>query len=94
MRCPQKIGCKACPDNEVSGKSPGRTTFHSGRWPYFRSALTDETISPKYNKHYVGLPRHGVADNFVSFKPRKKWVLVELCLPFSEELKAELEETF
>lgn len=59
-----------------------------------KEAANDETISPKYNKHYVGLARHGVADNFVSFKPRKKWVLVELRLPFSEEVKAELEETF
>lgn len=59
-----------------------------------KEAADDETISPKYNKYYVGLARHGVADNFVSFKPRKKWVLVQLRLPFSEEVKAELEETF
>jgi hypothetical protein len=59
-----------------------------------REVTDDPSISPKYNKQYVGLARHGVADNFVTFKPRKKWVLVQLRMPFSEEIKAGLEETF
>lgn len=45
----------------------------------------------KYNKHYVGLQRDGVADNFVQFRPRKKHLGCELRIDFSEELDAQIE---
>ena len=32
-------------------------------------------LTLKYNKYYIGLQRDGVADNFVTFTPRKKRAL-------------------
>lgn len=49
-------------------------------------------IMLKYNKNYIGLARHGLATNFVSFRPRKHHVLVELKIPRSEELTERVEE--
>lgn len=48
-------------------------------------------LALKYNKHYVGLQRDGVADNFVTFRPRKPHLVVEWRIDRSEELDARLE---
>jgi hypothetical protein len=50
-------------------------------------------LSLKYNKYYIGLQRDGVADNFVSFTPRKKHMIWEVRIDRSEELEARLEES-
>lgn len=49
------------------------------------------TMSLKYNKHYIGLQRDGVADNFNQFRPRKNHVIWELRLAQSDELDALIE---
>lgn len=38
-----------------------------------------------YNKHYIGLRKDGRSNNFVSFRPKKKWVQVILKLPKESE---------
>jgi hypothetical protein len=38
-------------------------------------------LQAKYNKHYVGLAAHGVARNFVLFRPRKQHVIAEFNFP-------------
>ena len=50
-------------------------------------------FSLKYNKYYIGLQRDGVADNFVSFTPRKKHMIWEVRIDRNEELEARLEES-
>lgn len=50
-------------------------------------------MSLKYNKHYIGLQRDGVPDNFIDFRPRKKHLGWGLKLPQSEELDARLDES-
>jgi hypothetical protein len=50
-------------------------------------------LSLKYNKYYIGLQRDGVADNFVSFTPRKKHMIWEVRIDRNEELEARLEES-
>ena len=35
----------------------------------------------KYNKNYIGIVRGGVVSNFVSFRPRRQHVLMELKIP-------------
>jgi len=45
-------------------------------------------LSLKYNKHYIGIASHGVARNFVSFKPRKQHVIMQFKMPRSEEVTA------
>lgn len=42
----------------------------------------------KYNKHYIGLARDGVADNFVQFRARKEHLIVEVRIPRSDEVSA------
>lgn len=49
-------------------------------------------LSLKYNKHYIGLQRDGVADNFITFRPRRKHLAVEARIERTEDLDARLEE--
>ncbi len=50
-------------------------------------------LSLKYNKHYIGLQRDGVPDNFIVFRPRKKHMILDVRIDRSEELDARLEES-
>lgn len=50
-------------------------------------------LSLKYNKHYIGLQRDGVADNFLTFTPRKKHLVWQLRIEHSDELDARIEES-
>lgn len=66
-------------------------------------ALVDEMISiaqqidkraqPKYNKFYVGIGIDGQANNFISFKPRRKHVCLQFKLPKSDSITERLEAT-
>lgn len=59
-------------------------------------ALTDKVMSLlsditneytlKYNKHYIGLAKNNIANNFISFVPRKNAVLLNIKLDKSEEI--------
>ena len=51
----------------------------------------DKRIQLKFNKHYIGLARDGMADNFVIFNPRKQQLQVGFRLRRSEELDSRLE---
>jgi hypothetical protein len=42
----------------------------------------------KYNKHYIGLAHDGIADNFVVFRPRREYTIVDFRIPRSEEVTA------
>jgi predicted transport protein len=50
------------------------------------------SLDLKYNKFYVGLAKDGQVDNFVSFRPRKNNLILEVKLPQSEEVDAKLTE--
>lgn len=45
----------------------------------------------KYNKHYIGLARDGIADNFVFLRPRKDTVIAQFRIPRSDEVTALIE---
>lgn len=47
----------------------------------------------KYNKHYIGLARDGVADNFVSFRARKDFLICEFRIQRSEEITTFVENS-
>ncbi len=55
-----------------------------------------ESISPEYslnyNKHYIGLKFNGQSRNFVSCKPQKSTVVLNLRLRKSEEIDAQIQE--
>ena len=46
----------------------------------------------KYNKHYIGLEKDTVPDNFVIFKPKKNFMRAEIRIDESEELENEMEK--
>lgn len=47
----------------------------------------------KYNKHYIGLARDGVADNFVSVRPRREYVITTFRIPRGEEVTALIDDS-
>ena len=52
----------------------------------------DHELALNYNKHYIGLTRNGRSDNFVTFGPRKSWMLLSLRLEKSEEVETAMEQ--
>jgi hypothetical protein len=52
---------------------------------------SDPGFELKYNKHYIGLAKNGLANNFVVFKPRKKIIEISPRLDETEELNQKLE---
>lgn len=40
----------------------------------------------KYNKYYIGLEQDGMANNFISFQPFKKWVVISLRLDKTQDV--------
>ena len=52
----------------------------------------DSNLAPKYNRHYIGLARNGIADNFISLRPRQKWIIFQPKVPSNPELTQKLED--
>jgi hypothetical protein len=52
----------------------------------------DPTFAPKYNKWYVGLARNNQPLNFIIFKPKSRWVRMEVKLEKSEDIQKRLED--
>lgn len=50
-------------------------------------------MSLKYNKHYIGLARDGVPDNFLVFRPRREHVIVDFRIPRSDEATALIDDS-
>ena len=80
-----------------------RSYWESGQGSPSSLALLDEMMEivrgevsaalPKYNKYYVGISQDGTATNFVTFRPRKKHVVVEFKLDPSGDIDAALEKS-
>jgi hypothetical protein len=54
--------------------------------------LTND-YSLKYNKYYIGLEKNNIANNFISFTPRKKAVLLNVKLEKTDEVDEILENS-
>ena len=52
----------------------------------------DPDLELKYNKFYVGLARNGQASNFVTYRPQKNALRVDIRLDRSEETQSILDE--
>jgi hypothetical protein len=50
-------------------------------------------VELKYNKYYIGMGRDGVPDNFMSFRPRKAFVIAEFRIPRADEVTTRLEDS-
>lgn len=53
----------------------------------------DSSIELKYTKFYIGLGKNGRVGNFVKFKPRKRFVVVDITLLETEDIDNLLEES-
>jgi hypothetical protein len=52
-----------------------------------------KNLELNYNKHYIGLASGGVANNFISMKPRKHNVLLQIKLPRTDEVTELIEQS-
>lgn len=78
----------------VKKSNPASPKVLDDLFSLIREATGDDRLALKYNKHYIGLARDGVADNFVTMRPRKAadHVWSEIRLPRSDELATRMEE--
>lgn len=51
----------------------------------------DPALELKYNKFYIGLAKNGQPNNFVSFRPKKDWLRLEIRLDRSDEIQNQLD---
>jgi hypothetical protein len=51
----------------------------------------DPTLEMRYNKYSIVMNKGGMADTFVSFRPKQQFLRVEMSLPESEETQMKLE---
>lgn len=56
------------------------------------SVTGDDQWTLKYNKHYVGLAKHGIPNNYIAMRPRKGHIGVDFKIPRSDELTSRLED--
>jgi hypothetical protein len=54
--------------------------------------ITGEDLALKYNKHYIGLSRDGIADNFMSFRARRDYLIAEFRISRSDDVSALIED--
>ena len=50
-------------------------------------------LTLKYNKHYIGLARDGIPDNFVQFRARREHLIAEFRIPRGEEVTALIDDS-
>jgi hypothetical protein len=55
--------------------------------------IGSEELELNYNKHYIGLASGGVANNFITMKPRKQNLLLQIKLPRTEEVTELIEQS-
>ena len=53
----------------------------------------DSGVKPNYTKHYIGLEKNGVANNYVSMIPQKKKANVRFQIPHSDEVTDMIDES-
>ncbi len=51
----------------------------------------DPSLELKYNKFYIGLSKDGQPFNFVTFRPKKRYIHLEVKIPETEEIDAKIE---
>jgi hypothetical protein len=58
-------------------------------------SLSDSTseYNLKYNKHYIGLEKNNIANNFISFIPRKNLVILNIKLERTDEIDELIENS-
>lgn len=89
-------------DDDEPGETTDRAFWEKNSTKQMLS-LTDELVKltnevtggayePKYNKFYIGQTRNGLVDNFLIYRPRKGYVVIEPRIERSDELSARIDE--
>jgi predicted transport protein len=52
----------------------------------------DDNLELKYNKFYVGITKNGQPDNFILFRPKKKFVRIDLRISKDKSIEEKIEE--
>ncbi len=52
----------------------------------------DSSLQLKYNKHYIGLGKDGTAFNFVTFRPKRSTITLEIKLPQTDDVDGKIEQ--
>lgn len=55
--------------------------------------LGNQNLALNYNKHYIGLASGGVANNFISMKPRKHNLMLQIKLQRTDEITELIEQS-
>lgn len=55
--------------------------------------VTNKGLDLKYNKHYIGLAKDGIADNFIAFRARKEHLIAEFRIERSDEVSEMVEDS-
>lgn len=89
-------------DDDAPTQSVDRSYWLQGRGSEKSLAMVDQvmdlarTIDPaleaKFNKHYVGVARHGVPMNFTTLRPRAAHLIVEFKNPMTDDLTERIED--
>lgn len=58
-----------------------------------KKITNDNQLELKFNKHYVGIARSGVADNFIWMTPKKEALNIHFKIPYSDELRERIERS-
>ncbi len=58
-----------------------------------RMQIFDSSLNLKYNKFYIGIEKNGQPFNFVSFRPKKNYIVFEIKLPQTDQTDQQIEET-
>lgn len=90
-------------DDDESGAEPTDRAYWEARATPKSVMLADEvlkickafdaSLELKYNKHYIGFARSGIAFNFGSCHPRKTAMNLSLKIPRSDEIDQKLEQS-
>jgi hypothetical protein len=89
-------------EDESAAEPTDREFWETKRGTKKTLATTDELLkiirevepkaALKYNKYYIGLDVEGAPLNFVTFRPRRAYVLMDIKLPKTQEFDDQLEE--
>jgi hypothetical protein len=89
-------------EDESTAEPTDREFWETKRGTKKTLATTDELLkiirevepkaALKYNKYYIGLDVEGAPLNFVTFRPRRAYVLMDIKLPKTQEFDDQLEE--
>jgi hypothetical protein len=56
------------------------------------SVTGDDQLALKYNRHYIGLAKQGIPNNYITMRPRKGHIGIDFKIPRSDELTSRLED--